>query len=142
MQGMDHPGFVYRPFNEKAEGTDSFVGHQATVGQMGGGSELLRLQQQLQHIREVALHKGTVVLIIPVLGGHKNTQEGGEFSQIRQAPRTLYNTSMLTLILKGRKQIKRGALPCTCFCCSALPTQRMQTPAPHKNPTFYSNSKY
>lgn len=82
LQRMDHPGFVHRPFNEKAEGTDSFVGHQATVGGMGGGSELLRLQQQLQHIREVALHKGTVVLIVPVLGRHKNTQEGGEFSHI------------------------------------------------------------
>lgn len=81
MQRTDCPGFFHGPFNKKAEGTDSFVGHQATVGGMGGGSELLWLQQQFQHIREVALHKGTVVLIIPVLGRQKNTQEGGEFSQ-------------------------------------------------------------
>lgn len=48
---------------------------------MGGGTELLRLQQQFKHLQEVALHKGTVVLIIPDLGGQKKTQGEGEFSQ-------------------------------------------------------------
>lgn len=81
VQRMDRPGFVHGPFNKKAEGTDGFIGHQATVGGMGGGSELLRLQQQFQHIREVALHEGAVVLIVPVLSGQKNTEERGEFSQ-------------------------------------------------------------
>jgi len=79
VQRMDRPGLVHGPFNKKAEGTNSFVGHQAPVGGMGGGSELLRLQQQFQHVQEVALHKGAVILVVPVLGGQKNTQEGGEF---------------------------------------------------------------
>lgn len=32
MQRMDGPCVVHSPFNEEAEGTDGFVGHQAVVG--------------------------------------------------------------------------------------------------------------
>lgn len=75
---MDRPGLGHGPFDEKAEGADGFVGHHAAAGGKGRGHELLRLQQQLQQFREVGLHEGAVLLIIPVLSVQKNT-EGNEF---------------------------------------------------------------
>lgn len=71
MQRMDGPCVVHSPFNEEAEGTDGFIGHQAVVGGVWGGTELFWLQQQLQHVWEVREQEGKVVLVIPVLRGRK-----------------------------------------------------------------------
>lgn len=75
MQRIDGPRAIHSPFDEKAQGTDSFTRHQAVAGGVGGGAELLRLQQQFQHVREVGEQEGMVVLVVPVLRGQKNKRE-------------------------------------------------------------------
>lgn len=75
VQRMDGPRALHSPFNEKAEGTDGFVRHQTVAGGVGGDAELLRLQQQFQHVREVGEQEGKVVLVVPVLREQKTKSE-------------------------------------------------------------------